>query len=80
MGLDIAITSSLSVGADLLGYIHQYKSIAHSSICTMVQACMSHDQVAQYGSLSADPAHRESQPPIHWDLEEVKTNTNAIYT
>jgi hypothetical protein len=36
--------------------------------------------LAQYGSLSVDPAHAQTPPPLGCDPEVVKTHAHAICT
>jgi len=83
-----AITLSPSLGADLLGCIIPYKSRKgkerkqsnNLSTYAIVQTHKSHNRSVPYGSYSADPAHRETPPPLDLSPEVVKTRADAICT
>jgi len=56
------------------------KALNNHATYVLVQTQTSCYRLAPHGSLSVDPAHRETPPPFGCDPEVVKTRADAIYT
>jgi len=84
-GSRAAITVSLSLGADLMGCINRTrekdrKALNNHAANVLVQTQKSHYRLAPDSSLSVDPAHGKTPPPLGCDLEVVKTRADTICT
>jgi len=85
-GSRAAVTLSPSLGADLLGCINRTRekerqeALYSHAAYVLVPTQKSRYRLAPYGSLSVDPAHGETPPPLGCDPEVVKTRADAICT